>query len=100
MESLKTFLVISEAGSRRDLSRPTREQDFWDEHGEFIDRLVDEGFMFMGGPLPDEGGAVIMVRAANELEVRKKLELDPWYVHHILTLVSVKRWDIFVDRRS
>jgi len=50
-----TFVVISSAGPNRDLSKDTREQAFWDEQTEFIDGLVAEGFILMGGPLVDEG---------------------------------------------
>jgi hypothetical protein len=45
------FVVISSAGPNRDFSKGTREQAFWDEHAKFIDRLVDKGFILMGGPL-------------------------------------------------
>ena len=50
-----TFVMISSAGPNRDLSKGTREQPIWDEHADFIDRLVAEGFILMGGPLVDEG---------------------------------------------
>jgi uncharacterized protein YciI len=53
-----TFVIISSAGPNRDLSKGTREQPFWDEHAEFIDRLVAEGSILMGGPLVDEGGSL------------------------------------------
>jgi uncharacterized protein YciI len=49
-----TFVAISSAGPNRDLSKGTREQPFWDEHAEFIDRLVADGFILMAGPLVDE----------------------------------------------
>lgn len=94
------FVVITSAGENRDLSKGTREQPFWDEHAEFIDKLVDEGFIFMGGPLVDEGGALLIVNAENENEVREKLESDPWYTHGILKLESIKRWEIFIDARK
>lgn len=44
------FLAISSAGLNRDFSKDTREQPFWDEHAKFIDQLVDDGFILMGGP--------------------------------------------------
>jgi uncharacterized protein YciI len=94
-----TFLVMSAAGSNRDHAKGTREQPFWDEHVAFIDHLVEEGFIVLGGPLPDEGGAVLVVRADSEAEVRDRLRQDPWYMHGILALQSVRRWDIFIDRR-
>ena len=99
MPATNTFLVLSAAGPNRDLSKGTREQAYWDQHAGFIDVLVDDGFVMLGGPLPDEGGALMVVYAANEAEVRSRLASDPWYVNGILELVSVKRWDIFIDQR-
>ncbi len=96
MES--TFIVMSTAGANRNHAKGSREQAYWDEHADFIDRLVDNGFIVLGGPLPDEGGAVLVVRAGSEAEVRETLRTDPWYEHEVLALQSVRRWDIFIDR--
>jgi uncharacterized protein len=92
-------MIISTAGANRDLSKGTREQRYWNEHADFIDRLVDDGFILLGGPLVDEGGAVLVVRAEDEDEVRERMKNDPWYVQGILKLESIKRWDIFIDQR-
>jgi uncharacterized protein YciI len=94
------FVVISSAGPNRDFSKDTREQAFWDEHAAFIDQLVDDGFILMGGPLVDEGGSLLIVNAEDENEVRQKLKNDPWMQQGILKLESVKRWQIFVDVRK
>jgi uncharacterized protein YciI len=95
-----TFVVISSAGPNRDLSKGTREQPFWDEHAEFIDRLATEGFILMGGPLVDDGGSLLIVNAEDENEAREKLKNDPWRDQGILKLESVKRWQIFIDARK
>lgn len=95
-----TFLVISRARSNRDHAKGAREQAFWDEHGAFIDALVEEGFILLGGPLVDEGGAMMVIRAVDEDDARSKLHHDPWYEHEILKLDSIKRWDIFIDKRD
>jgi uncharacterized protein len=95
-----TFVVISSAGLNRDPSKSTREQPFWDEHAAFIDQLVADGFILMGGPFPDEGGSILIFKAENESEVREKLKNDPWTKHDILKLESVKRWQIFIDQRK
>jgi uncharacterized protein YciI len=92
------FVVVSRAGKNRDLSKGTREQAFWDEHAAFIDNLVEEGFIVMGGPLVDEAGAMLIVRAESEEYIRETLRRDPWYENGILDLVSIKRWHIFIDR--
>jgi uncharacterized protein YciI len=99
-----TFLVTSSAGPNRDPSKGTRQQPFWDEHAAFIDQLVDEGFILMGGPLVDEvglpHGALLIVKAQDENEVREKLKNDPWFEKGILKLESIKRWEIFIDQRK
>ena len=95
-----TFVVISSAGPNRDGSMSTREQPLWNEHAAFIDQLVAEGFILMGGPLVDEGGAMLIVNADHENAVREKLKDDPWYTHGILKLESVKRWQVFIDAQK
>jgi uncharacterized protein YciI len=99
MSVKNTFVTISSAGPNRDLLKGTREQPFWDQHAAFIDQLVAEDFVLMGGPLVDENGAMLIVNADDENEVREKLKNDPWMKHGVLKLDSVKRWQIFVDVR-
>jgi uncharacterized protein YciI len=95
-----SFLAFSSAGPNRDFSKDTRRQPFWDEHATFIDQLVADGFILMGGPLVDEGGSLLIVNAEDENEVREKMKNDPWFTHGILKLESIKRWQIFVDVRT
>jgi uncharacterized protein len=95
-----TFIAISSAGPNRDPSKGTREQPFWDEHAKFIDQLLAEGFILMGGPLVDEGGALLILNAKDENEVKEKLRNDLWFEKGILKLESIKRWQIFIDART
>src|SRR3954454_9922511 len=99
MQAKNTYVLLSSAGPNRDLTKGSREQRFWDEHAEFIDNLTDEGFILLGGPLVDEGGALLVVHAADEHEIREKVKNDPWYVNDIFNLQSIKRWEIFIDNR-
>lgn len=94
------FLAYSTAGPQRDLALDAREQPHWDDHAAFIDGLVAEGFIELGGPLDDEGGGLLVVLARGEAEARERLRHDPWYAHGILSLVWVKRWRIFIDTRE
>jgi len=45
-------------------------------------------------------GALLIVNAEVENEVREKLKNDPWFTHGILKLENVKRWQIFIDARK
>jgi hypothetical protein len=92
------WLVRSDAGPHRDLSLDTRQQAWWDDHATFIDALVEEGNVLLGGPLVEEGGALLVMRAPDAQTIRDRLADDPWYVHGILQLVAIIRWDIFIDR--
>ena len=49
------FLVtIHRSGPQWDASKPLEEQSGWTEHASFMDGLVDDGFIVLGGPLADE----------------------------------------------
>ena len=91
------YLFVSSAGPARDMSRGTREQPHWDDHAAFVDRLVAEGRAVLGGPLVDEGGAVLVLRGTDERATRELLADDPWYVHGVLHLDAVKRWDLYIN---
>ena len=100
----ETFVTISSASPNADPSKVTRQQPLWDEHAAFIDKLVAENFIIMGGPLIDgtevPHGALLIVSAEDENEVRNKLKNDPWFEKSILKLESIKRWQIFIDVRK
>ena len=77
--------------------RARREQDGWDEHASFVDALVSEGLVVLGGPLgdPDFGPALLVFHAESEDEIRRRLADDPW-LDTILTVESIQRWSIWV----
>ena len=63
------FAVMREQGAAWDPSLSMREQDYWSEHAEFVNGLLDEGFMLLGGPL-GEGNpyrAMVIVDASSRL---------------------------------
>ena len=45
------FTVRLERGGPWDSSRALREQDGWEERARFVDSLVDEDIVVLGGPL-------------------------------------------------
>ena len=60
-----------------DHSKPLEEQSDWDAHAAFMDGLVQDGFIVLGGPLSDEHRVVHAVEAASEDDVRVTLARDP-----------------------
>ena len=88
------FLVIlRRSGPDYDLSRPLEEQLGWEDHAAFMDRLVDDGVILLGGPLADELRTAHAVRAASEEEVRATFARDPWSESH-LVVDSIDAWTI------
>jgi hypothetical protein len=43
------FVVISEQGPAWNPDRPMRDQGHWSEHASFMNSLVDQGFVVLGG---------------------------------------------------
>lgn len=92
------FVVLRRAGPQYDPGRPLEEQSGWGEHAAFMDGLVADGFVVLGGPLADEHRVVLAVEAASEDDVRSTLARDPWHGSH-LVVDSVDRWTIRLDGR-
>lgn len=94
------FAVRVERGGPWDWSRDLREQDGFDEHARFMDALVDEGFIVLGGPL--EGGREILhaISASSEEDVRTRLAEDNWAQNGMLTVRSVEPWTVLLDGRA
>jgi uncharacterized protein YciI len=94
------FAVHLQRGGPWDWSLDLREQDGWEEHARFMDSLVNEGFVVLGGPL--EGGREILhaISASSEEAVRRRLAQDNWAQNGMLTVTSVEAWTILLDGRS
>ena len=97
---MANFAVRTIHGPGWDPSRPIREQDDWDAHAAFMDGLVDDGFIIIGGPV--DGGAQTLhaIEAADEDEVRRRLAADPWARAGLLRVGSIERWALWLDSRS
>jgi len=97
---MPTFLVlVRRAGPEWDRSRPMEEQSGWDAHAAFMDGLVDEGFIVLGGPLDDEERVVHVIEADSEQAIRDTLARDPWSESH-LVIDSIDPWTLRLDSRT
>jgi hypothetical protein len=94
------FLVtVHRSGPEWDGSRPMEEQSGWREHASFMDGLVDDGFIVLGGPLADEYRVAHAVEAESDEAVRAGFARDPWSETH-LVVASVDPWTIRLDGRQ
>lgn len=96
---MRTFhVVLHRSGPRYDHSRPLEEQSDWDAHADFMEGLVDDGFLVLGGPLSDEFRVVHVVEAESEDAVRATFARDPWSETH-LRVAAIEPWTIRLDAR-
>jgi uncharacterized protein YciI len=75
---MANFAVRLVHGPGWDANRPIRAQDGWGQHAAFMDQLVDDGFVVVGGPVGDGEETLHLVEAAAEGEIRARLAEDPW----------------------
>jgi uncharacterized protein YciI len=91
------WAVRRRRGGLWDWSRDLREQDGWDEHAEAMNRMVEDGFILLGGPLEGEREVLDVVDAPSEEAIHARLAEDNWTQNGMLETVSVERWTILLD---
>jgi uncharacterized protein YciI len=94
------FVVIREAGPAWTEGKGTFEQPGVNDHATFMNELADQCAVLFGGPLAgtEEGRirAQVIVDAADEAEIHRRLADDPWTVSQHLVVTSIESWNIFV----
>src|SRR5204862_805108 len=90
--------VLRRSGPEYDPSKGLREQSGFDEHADFMDALVEDGFIVLGGPLGDEVRTAHVVEAESEQAIRERMARDPWSGTH-LVVDSIDPWTILLDGR-
>jgi hypothetical protein len=94
------FLVeLHRSGPHWDSSLPLEQQSEWVAHASFMDALVDDGFVVLGGPLADGVRVIHAVDAESAEAIRATLARDPWSESH-LQIESITPWTIRLDGRN
>jgi len=91
-------VLLRQSGPEFDPALPLDRQSGWTEHAAFMDSLVADGVLVLGGPLPN-GRVAHAMEAESEEELRAIWALDPWHESH-LVLESVELWEIRLDSRE
>lgn len=95
-----TFMILWGHGPAWVSGKTVREQPYWAEHATFMDALFENGMVVLGGPFADGTGSLLIVEAENEHEVADLIARDPFVVHDIFVLNSLKQWLLFLDTRK
>jgi uncharacterized protein YciI len=91
------YVVRLERGGPWDFSRDMREQAGWEEHARFMDGLVADGFILLGGPLEGGRDTLHIVESESEAAIRERLAEDPWAPNGMLRPASIERWTVVLD---
>jgi uncharacterized protein YciI len=91
-------VVVLRSGPEWRHGRPLEEQTGWEEHAAYMDELVEQGFIVLGGPLGDEQRVVHAIEAESEQAVHDTLARDPWSDTH-LVVEAVEPWSVRLDAR-
>lgn len=96
---MPNFAVTLIHGDAWDDSVGVRQQAGWDEHAAFMDGLVSDGFILLGGPIGDGQQTHHVVEARDECDVRERLAEDPWATADLLRVGSIEPWQFWLDFR-
>jgi len=77
-----------------------RQQEKWDEHAAFMNKLADEGFIILGGPLGDGSRALLVINAESESTIETRLAADPWRSMGLLQISKIEPWEILLGNTA
>jgi len=90
----RVFAVRRSRGPAWDDSQPLEGQVDWEAHATFMDRLYDDGFAALVGPLEGTLDVLLILRASSAEEIRERLARDPWSESGLLTTLEIHPWEL------
>ena len=91
---MPVYAVINQRGSAYQKSLPLEAQVDWDAHASFMDALVEDGFVVLGGPLEGSAEVLLIVRASSPEEITSRFALDPWHQKGLLQISRIFPWTL------
>jgi uncharacterized protein YciI len=88
------FAVIRSRGPAWRDDRAMEDQGEWAAHAAFMNGLVKDGFVLLGGPLEGTTDILLAVRADSAEAVEARLAADPWTEMDLLRLGRVAPWTL------
>jgi len=92
MSDKRVFAVVNTRGPNWNDDKPMEEQGDWRAHADFMNGLLAEGFVLLGGPLMGTLDVLLIVQAKDEAEVEIRLAQDVWVVKGLLSRRQINPW--------
>lgn len=90
----RLFAVIRTRGPAYRADRQLEAQDAWQAHANFMNALLQDGFVVIGGPLEDGPDVLHIVRADSAESIAARLAGDPWEPMGLLRTVRIAPWSL------
>ena len=90
----QAFVVLRRRGPSWDDAKELEDQEEWHAHATFMDRVYEEGFAALVGPLEGTRDVLLVCRASSASEVVARLAADPWAANGLLVTRQVSPWRV------
>jgi hypothetical protein len=91
---VRLFAVILTHGAAWRRGVPLEGQMDWTAHAAFMDALLEDSFVALGGPLETTDDVLLIVRAESPAEIADRLGADPWHQQDLLRISRIAPWTI------
>jgi len=88
----RLFAVIRSRGPAWNDSLPLDDQVEWTAHAAFMNGLLEEGVIALGGPLEGTPDVLLVMRATDAAEIAERLAADPWTRNGLLIVKQICPW--------
>ena len=95
---MKLFAVILNHGPAYKTGTRLEDQVEWAAHAKFMDALVHDGVVVLGGPLEGTTEVLLIFRAESADEIRQRLAPDPWHRMGLLETSRIMPWTLRLGR--
>ena len=90
----RLFAVVRSRGPAWSESRPLEGQAEWSAHAAFMNQLLADGFVILGGPLEGTADVLLVIRATGASEIADRLAADPWTRNGLLVVKQICLWQL------
>jgi len=66
----------------------------WHNHSQFMNGLLKDGFILLGGPLEGAAEVLLIVRAHSPEEIRQRFAADCWTALNLLEISRIVPWTL------
>ena len=88
----RPFAVIRSRGPSWNHAVPLDDQVEWTAHAAFMNGLLRDGLVTLGGPLEETPDVLLIMRATNAAEITERLAADPWTRNGLLIVTQIHPW--------